>query len=126
MDFVAIDVETANADMALICQIGLVRYENRALADEWSTFVDPEDYFDGLNVSIHGISESMVNGAPKYPELSDILRCNLEVRVVVCHTHFDMVAMHQAAKKYGINIPECSWLDSARVARRTWTECAYK
>jgi len=126
MDFVAIDVETANTDMASICQIGLVRYENQVLVDEWTTLVDPEDYFDGINVSIHGISESAVIGAPKFHELTHMLRSHLEGRVVVCHTHFDRVAMHRAAHKYRINVPECSWLDSARVARRTWAECAYK
>ncbi len=34
MNFVAIDVETANADMASICQIGLVKFENGILSDE--------------------------------------------------------------------------------------------
>lgn len=62
MNFVAIDVETANADMASICQIGLARYENGVLADEWKSYVDPQDYFDGINVSIHGIDESTVHG----------------------------------------------------------------
>lgn len=28
MDFVAIDAETANADMASICQIGVAKYNN--------------------------------------------------------------------------------------------------
>ena len=32
MSFVAIDVETANADMAAICQIGLVTCENGHLS----------------------------------------------------------------------------------------------
>ena len=59
MDFIAIDVETANADMASICQVGLVKYEDGVLSDEWNTYVDPEDYFDGINVSIHGIDESL-------------------------------------------------------------------
>ena len=48
MDFVSIDVETANADMASICQIGIARYENSELTNEWVTYVDPEDYFDTL------------------------------------------------------------------------------
>jgi len=34
MDFIAIDVETANADMASICQIGLAKYESGILSDE--------------------------------------------------------------------------------------------
>ncbi len=126
MNFVAIDVETANADMASICQIGLVKCENGVLSDEWKTYVDPEDYFDGINVSIHGIDESIVKGAPTFPELGDTLRSYIDGKVVVCHTHFDRVAMHQAAQRYGVCAPECTWLDSARVARRTWKECAWK
>lgn len=126
MNFVAIDVETANADMASICQIGVVKYENGAVADEWKTYVDPEDYFDGINVSIHGISESIVKGAPTFPEVADTLRSYFKKSVVVCHTHFDRVAISQAAHRYGVSVPECTWLDSARVARRAWKECAWK
>ena len=44
MDFVAIDVETANADMASICQIGVAKYSEGKLIEEWSSLVDPEDY----------------------------------------------------------------------------------
>lgn len=126
MNFVAIDVETANADMASICQIGLVKCANGTLSDEWKSYVDPEDYFYGINVSIHGIDESVVKSAPKFPELADTLRSYLEGTVVVCHTHFDRVAMHQATRRYGISEIECTWLDSARVARRAWKECAWK
>jgi DNA polymerase-3 subunit epsilon len=54
MDFVALDVETANADSSSICQIGLATFEDGCLVDEWSTLVNPEDYFDPFNVSIHG------------------------------------------------------------------------
>lgn len=126
MNFVAIDVETANADMASICQIGLVKYENGVLSGEWKSYVDPEDYFDDINISIHGIDESTVKGSPTFPELADTLRSYFGGTVVVCHTHFDRVAIHQAALRYGVSAPECTWLDSARVARRTWKACAWK
>lgn len=33
MEFVAIDVETANADMASICQIGLAKYKDGNLEE---------------------------------------------------------------------------------------------
>ena len=45
--------------------------------------------------------------------------------MVGCHTHFERVAIHRACYKNGIRYPECAWLDSARVARRTWAEFAY-
>lgn len=46
MDFVAIDVETANPDMSSICQIGVAVYQNGQIIEEWKTYIDPEDYFN--------------------------------------------------------------------------------
>jgi len=70
MQFVAIDVETANPDMASICQIGLARYEQGLLTEEWKSYIDPEDYFDDINIFIHGIDESTVRGAPVLAQVS--------------------------------------------------------
>lgn len=126
MNFVAIDVETANPDMASICQIGIAKYRNGSLLEEWETLVNPRDYFDGLNVSIHGIDEAAVADAPTFREIAGQLWRNLEGSVAVCHTHFDRVAISQAADRNGLAVPELSWLDSARVARRTWEEVAWK
>lgn len=124
MNFVAIDVETANAHIASICQIGLAKVVHGTLSEEWKTYIDPEDYFDGFNITIHGIDESVVKGAPNFLDVSETLHAYLEGTVVVCHTHFDRVALHQAAQRYGVTAPACTWLDSAQVARRTWKECA--
>jgi DNA polymerase III subunit epsilon len=125
MDFVAIDVETANADMSSICQIGLVYFKQGVLCEEWKSYVDPEDFFDGINISIHGIDESKVEDAPQLPEIADILYRFLDNKITVCHTHFDRVSIRKAFDKYGIRHPENSWLDSARVARRAWKEFAW-
>ena len=126
MDFVAVDVETANVDMASICQLGIARYRGGTLAGEWKSYIDPEDWFDPGNVSIHGIDAAVVQGAPTFPEVADDVHSLLLNEVVVCHTHFDRVALSQAAERYGVALPECMWLDSARVVRRTWASCAEK
>lgn len=124
MNFVAIDVETANADMASICSIGVVKFENNEAASEWYTLINPRDYFDAMNVSIHGINEGMVAGAPTYPDIVGTLNQMLRDEVVVTHTHFDRVATHQASARWSVPEPICQWLDSARVARRAWRDCA--
>jgi DNA polymerase-3 subunit epsilon len=124
MDFVALDVETANADMTFICQVGLARFENGVLVHEWKSYVDPEDYFDAVNVPVHGIDENAVRGAPKQTGIAPLLCEHIKGRVIVCHTHFDRVSIHQSFLKYGICAPSCTWLDSARVARRAWQEFA--
>lgn len=126
MEFVAIDVETANADMSSICQIGLARFNKDRLVEEWKTYIDPEDYFDGINVSIHGIDEKTVKGAPVITDVSGEIYRFLDDHVSVCHTHFDRVAVQQAFEKYTLRHPRCRWLDSARVARRTWLDFAQR
>lgn len=126
LNFVAIDLETANSDMASICQIGLVEFKNGIQVAEWKSYVDPEEDFDGINISIHGIDDRTVIGAPTYSALHKTLNNHLDNKTVVCHTHFDRVALHQAAKKNNVSAPNCRWLDSARVARRSWKQCAWK
>jgi DNA polymerase III subunit epsilon len=122
MDFVALDVETANADMASICQIGIARFRDGTLADEWQTYIDPQDHFDEINVSIHGIDASIVEGAPRFGALASTIEQAIHNAVVVTHTAFDRLALHQARTKCNVPPFACTWLDSACVARRTWRE----
>jgi DNA polymerase-3 subunit epsilon len=123
-DFVAIDVETANADLSSICQVGIASYGGGQLIEEWKSYVDPEDYFDLMNVSIHGIDEETVQGAPTIVGVAAEICRFLDDQVAVCHTHFDRVATGLAFSKHGLRQPSCYWLDSARVARRAWEQFA--
>jgi DNA polymerase III subunit epsilon len=125
MKFFAIDVETANADISSICQIGIAKFEDNKLIDEWCSLIDPEDYFDPINIYIHGITEADVEGAPKINEVAEKLYGYLNNAFTVCHTHFDRVSISKAFGKYGIRTPEPKWLDTARVARRTWNEVSW-
>lgn len=120
MRFVAVDVETANARLGSICQIGVAAYDGGQMVGEWVTLVDPEDHFDAMNVLIHGITPEDVDGAPTLPQIIGELNGWLAGAVAVCHTHFDRVALRQACDAYQLPVPDCAWLDSARVARRTW------
>lgn len=125
LNFVALDVETANADMASICQIGIARYADGQLLEEWSSLINPEDYFDLINVDIHGITEENIVNSPTFPEVVNILGGFLNNTVCVSHTHFDRVSICSALTKYGLQNLDTVWLDSARVARRTWKDCAW-
>jgi DNA polymerase-3 subunit epsilon len=120
MDFIAIDFETANPNFASICQVGIAIFNNGKLHDTWESLVDPEDYFDDLNVSIHGIDEMAVLGAPTWEAVYKQLTPKLQGNIVVSHTVFDRVALSRACEKSGITAYNYAWLDSARVVRRTW------
>lgn len=121
-EFIAIDVETANADRSSICQIGIAFYRKGVIVDSYSTLVNPEDYFDGMNISIHGIDEEKVKNSPVFNEISSTVFSFLNNRICVCHTSFDRTAIQQVFEKYNLTSPDSVWIDSAMVARRAWEE----
>ena len=125
MEFVAIDVETANPNVASICQIGIDKFSNKKLVEEWVSLINPEDFFDYFNMEIHGINEHDVLDAPTLPEVLEKLQYFLEDSICVCHTHFDRISITKAFSKYSLKPLNINWLDSARVARRTWEEFAW-
>jgi DNA polymerase-3 subunit epsilon len=88
--------------------------------DEWETLIDPESYFDGFNVSIHGIDEERVRGKPTLRDIASDIRSKLDRAVCVCHGHFDKAAIGSAFERYSLPPIEATWLDTAKVARRTW------
>lgn len=122
--FVAIDIETANPRLASICQIGLAHFVGGEPHEIWQTLVNPEDYFDGGNVHIHGIDEAAVRSAPIFPNIADELRARIADKIAVSHTAFDRVSLAQSLDRYQIAPINCAWLDTARVARRAWPQFA--
>lgn len=120
MNFVVIDVETANSDLSTICQVGIASFRDGVLHNSWESLVNPKDEFDPICVSIHGIDAEKVRSSPTwaavYPEVSPVLQGN----IVACHTAFDRVALLRACEKNNLAHCECRWLDSAMVVRRAW------
>jgi len=80
MNFVAVDVETASADLSSICQIGVAVFQDGALSRGWESLIDPEDHFDPINVSIHGIDEETVRHAPTWETAFPVV--NLSARAI--------------------------------------------
>jgi DNA polymerase-3 subunit epsilon len=122
MEFVVVDVETANADLSSICQVGIASFRDEKLTDTWVSFINPQDYFSPVNVSIHGIDENLVEDAPTWDQVFPQIISRLENKVVVSHTPFDRLALARACERYDLTGCECTWLDSARVVRRAWPE----
>jgi DNA polymerase III subunit epsilon len=122
MNFVALDVETANSCLDSICQIGAVVFDGDNKTRVWQTLVNPRDDFDAVNVSIHGISKAAVKNAPCFPAIFAEL-CSILTGTVVAHLMpFDRTALARATLKHGLTAIECCWLDTAKVVRRAWPE----
>lgn len=122
LTFNVIDVETANADRASICQIGIIHVREGNIEDQWETLVNPGDWFDPWNVSFHGIDEHMVRNSPTLPDLRGELRARLRSSVLISHGSFDRIAFERAMTRYQLEQLQVTWLDSTRIVRRAWPE----
>ncbi len=118
--FISIDIELANWRFSSICQIGVVEFVDGKPANEWMTYVDPEDSFGAHNISIHGITEPEVRGWPKIPEISERLNDLLNGKIVVSHSGTDKAFLESAFDRYGLTRLECIWLDTVLVVQRAW------
>src|SRR5665647_3641041 len=92
--FITIDVETSNPDRSSICQIGIAKYSDGQVVDEWSVLIDPEAHFDAFNIRVHGIKAHMVEGKAKLPEVAEKVRALMRDTVTVCHTQFDRCLLY--------------------------------
>jgi DNA polymerase III subunit epsilon len=122
MNFVVVDVETANPNFASICQIGIAPFRDGIPQQPQQWLVNPQDYFDPIHVEIHGIDEYSVRDAPKWPEVYEAVAPFLAGNIVASHTAFDRAALSQACGSWSLSICECHWIDTARVVRRAWPQ----
>lgn len=121
MNFIALDVETANSDPKSICQIGLAVFENGVVVDTWKSLINPNVEFDGINIAIHGIEPKHVKNAPSIEEVRSQLEKIISDKTVATYTAFDRVAFNK-----NFDDLNWDWLDVALVVRRTWEEVAYR
>lgn len=126
MNYFALDVETANADYSSICQIGIVHIQDGQILDRWSSLINPETYFDPFNISIHGITEEDIKSAPTFDKIYNVIAEKATNQITVHHMPFDKIAVTRACLEYNLEILQPKWLDSAKIARRTWEQFAYR
>lgn len=126
MNFIAIDVETANSDYSSICQVGIVEFRDGKIYERWSTLVNPEAYFDPFNSGLHGILESDVLNAPTFDKIYGELENRIKDKITVHHMPFDKIAINRACSEYGLSFIDVKWLDSSKIVRRTWKEFSNK
>lgn len=126
MNFVTIDVETANNDVGSICQIGLAKYLNGKLIDTYCTLVSPQSSFSRQNIEVHGITSSMVKGAPSMYDIYGQVLKFIGENVVVSYTNFDQRALTQSLEQHNLPVPEIPWVDATVMVRRTCQRFAVK
>ena len=123
---VALDVETPNGKVPAICQIGLVVVENGEIQKTESHLVNPETYFDPVNVSIHGITPAAAERAPTFAELWPRIAAYFENSVILAHNAaFDLGMLTGVLERYGIPVPPITYCCTVQMARRRFARETY-
>lgn len=124
MDFVAIDVETANEDYSSICAIGLVSFSRGEIVHKTTILVNPDAEFSPVNIAIHGITPKHVLGCPIFSQAIASISNHLVGATLAHHGPFDRVAIGRACSKANMPPPDFRWLDTMRLTRRVWPQFA--
>lgn len=119
--FVALDVETANHDRGSICQVGVACVGPNNEIETWVTYINPQTT-RWVFTNIHGITNSMVAGAPTFEQVLPVLEQALEGLLVYQHSGFDRSAIRAACTNASRSEPNWDWQNSVSVARKAWPE----
>jgi len=123
--FAFLDVETTGLDPASgdkICEIAVIKLVNGQIADEFVTLVNPGRNIPERAVSIHGISQVMVNRAPLFRDIANDLLGFLNDTVIVAHNaKFDLEFLRAELKDLNILLPENKIIDTLGIARRYYS-----
>ncbi|MGD0490751.1 MAG: exonuclease domain-containing protein [Steroidobacteraceae bacterium] len=74
-DLVFVDLETTGGNAAYhrITEVGIVRVHNDVVVEEWSTLVNPECVIPSYIEGFTGITNEMVEAAPRFAEIAGLL-----------------------------------------------------
>ncbi len=117
------DVEYANLANRSLCQVAVRcvdRQTQAPLLPDLCLLVNPEDAFDELCVSIHGITAADVAGAQTFPEIWPLLEPYLTNSVVIGHNvhSADLRPLVEMLNRYDLPVPSFYYFDTLTVSRR--------
>lgn len=122
LDYVVVDVETTGASPARgdrITEIAAVEVSGGEIVDEFSTLVNPGRSIPPWITRLTGITPEMVEDAPRFEEVADLVRDRLEGRVFVAHNvPFDWRFVSHEMRRSRSLLPQGPRLCTLRLARR--------
>ncbi len=129
MKIVGLDFETANANPASICAIGIATIEDGAIEETLYSLIKPEEevsYFARGNQMVHGISKKDVEDAPRWKEIyPDVIQA-FEGAIVVAHNaRFDIACLREVCKLNHLPIPKIQYVDTVTLSRKAFPSLAH-
>ena len=123
--FAFLDVETTGLDPVSgdkICEIAVIKTIDGQVADEFVTIVNPGRNIPERAISIHGITQVMVNRAPLFRDIAKDLLDFLNDTVIVAHNaKFDLEFLRSEPKNLNQSLPENEVIDTLGIARRYYS-----
>ena len=118
--YVVFDVETPNHYNDRMSAIGITVIKDGVIANEFFSFVNPEEPFDEFNTELTGISAATVADAPTFRELWSRIEPIMASGVLVAHNAaFDLGVLKSCLKAYGISWKEkVSYLCTVKIGRK--------
>ena len=122
LDFVAIDFETANADKASVCQVGVVKVLGGEMASVQSWYVRPPTgltSFDPENIGIHGIKPKDVlkEGIEWAESVERLEKLCAGLPLIAHNAAFDRGVFEAACRMTGVETPSWRWEDTLKISR---------
>lgn len=127
MNFVSLDLETANPSRVSICAAGITVFENGERTESLYWLVRPpsgQRWFREDFTALHGLTWNDVKDAPAFPGIAtDLLARLTKADLVVAHNaSFDMGALYATLVRFGLLCPAFEYACTCQLARRVWPE----
>jgi DNA polymerase III subunit epsilon len=122
MHFAIVDVETTGTDPSVdrITEIAVLEVNDFALAGQWSTLVNPASAIPGAIQALTGISQDMVERAPRFAAIAEELYERLAGRIFVAHNaRFDYGFLRREFERAGFKYL-AKTMCSVRLSRRLY------
>lgn len=126
--YIAFDVETPNRYNNRMSAIGISVIEDRAIAEEYFSLVDPEQPFDWFNTQLTGIDSEAVADAPTFPAIWREIEPVMSSGILVAHNaSFDLGVLKKCLCGYGIDWqPSVKGLCTVLMGRRLLPGISHK
>ena len=124
--YTAIDVETPNRYSRSICSIGLVHVDESGEVHRLHYLVNPDDDFDGINISIHGIRPEDVENEPTldaiWPEIEPYFT---DCLLVAHNALFDLPVIRKALLRENLYAENWKYICTLETSRKHIPKTAF-
>lgn len=108
---------------AEICEIAAVKWRGGQIVDRFESLIHPSRPMGAEVIAIHGITNEMVESAPRMSEKIQGFHSFIQDSVLVAHhAPFDLGFIAVEFEKSGLSLPESPVLCSSLLARRLFPE----